>query len=662
MVRPDARSRAPRAGPGAIRRRADRDGDAKMADLTVKGAASSNRIGKKPPTGPAATTARPGRNAAGTRKDLTTNGSRREVIRKAAAAGAHGDVSMREARTTPRGTLVDLTIDGWKLSRAANNSDAGFKSLVQWLEKKASMRLGKRNTRINKSRLDADTVTISVPSADASAYERMNGYDWAGAKLTIKRVGGSGSQSNHSPASSSGAEQTKAMLRGVLERRWNPETKFLDLSALGTDAELQASDMFGKASTTQKFFPALMKVLDLSFNSTKERDEAIEGVSLASNDLEDLKIVSTLSQSLPNLINLDLSHNKFATLASLEIWRHRFKKLQHLIVFGNPIEQNEPNAAAEIISWFKNLRMLNQVQVRSEEDIKNQNNVANIPFPIRTPHFQDEDGIVEAFIRNWFAGFDADRPALARMYYDEHSEFSIALNTQAPRDPLDAGKPQTQEWASYIHGSRNLKKLTQLPARQKRLLRGTQAIIDGFAGLPKSQHPDLATEPQKWMIEAHLQPGIPDPINNTPGGVDGFFMSIHGEFTEPETGKMRSCDHAVYIGPGGSTGVRVVSHTITIRAYGGTQAFQATAGASTPPMPAADAATSDGLPQLPAHLNIEMAEQMCAELTKRTGLTLGLSHQCLTTANWDFDAALAVFQTHKASLPATSYIGGVPLM
>lgn len=651
MVRPDTRARAGRgSGAGALRRRADRDGDAKMSDITVKGA-SASKIGKKPPTGPAAEK-RAARNPPGTRKDLTSATARRDLIRKAAA---QGDVPMRE---TKRPELVELTVEGWKESRAAGSSDRGHKSLIQWLEKKAGMRLGRKDTRIRRNRLEADTVVISVPSADAKAYERMNGYDWAGAKLSIKRVGGADQDSSQP---SSGAEETKAMLRGVLERRWNPEMKLLDLSALGADAELQATGIFGSSSTTAKFFPALMKVLDLSFNTTKERDEAIEAVSLANNELEDLKIVSTLSQSLPNLVSLNLSGNKFATLASLEAWRHRFKKLQHLILTGNPLDQNEPNAGPEIMKWFKNLRTLNNITVRSDEDIKNQNNVQNIPFPIRTPHFQDENGIVEGFVRNWFAGFDTDRPALARMYYDEHSEFSYALNTQAPRDPLDTEKPQSQEWASYIQGSRNLKRLTQLPARQKRLARGTQAIIDTFAAMPKTQHPDLATEPQKWMIESHLQPGIPDPINNTPGGVDGFFMSIHGEFNEPETGKKRSCDHAIFIGPGGSTGVRVVSHTITIRAYGGAQAFQATAGVSTPPMLAADAAGNDGLPQLPEGVTIELAEQMCTELTKQTGMTLMFSSDCLREAGFNFDAALAMFQNVKATLPAAAYINGAPI-
>ncbi|KAF2217544.1 hypothetical protein CERZMDRAFT_63698 [Cercospora zeae-maydis SCOH1-5] len=610
-----------------------------------------NKIGKKPPTGPAADK-RTARTPAGTRKDLTSATARRDLIRKAAA---QGDVSMRETKGLK---LVELTVQGWKASRVAGHSDGGYKSLIQWLEKKAGMRLGRKDTRIRRDRLDADAVVISVPSADAKAYERMTGYEWAGTKLDIKRVGDAGQDSSQP---SSGAEETKAMLRGVLERRWNPETKLLDLSALGADAELQATGIFGTSSTTAKFFPALMKVLDFSFNTTKERDEAIESVSLANNELEDLKIVSPLSQSLPNLSNLDLSNNKFASLASLEAWRHRFKKLQHLVITGNPLDQNDPNAVHEIMKWFKNLRVLNGVQVRTDEDIKNQNNVQNIPFPIRTPHFQDENGIVEGFIRTWFAGFDTDRPALARMYYDEHSEFSYALNTQAPKDPLATEKTQNQEWASYIQGSRNLKRLTQLPARQKRLARGTQATIDAFAAMPKTQHPDLATEPQKWMIESHLQPGIPDPINNTPGGVDGFFMSIHGEFTEPGTGKKRSCDHAIYIGPGGSTGVRVVSHSIIIRVYGGTQAFQATAGAQTPPMPAADAAGNDGLPQLPKGVTIELAEQMCAELTKQTGMTLMFSSDCLREAGWNFEAALAMFHNVKATLPAAAYINGAPL-
>jgi nuclear RNA export factor len=616
-------------------------------DVAVKG---RSKIGKTPPTGPAASR----RDPAGTRgkNGILSGNAQRAILRSAAS----GDVSMKEGRAPRGGGIVDLKVENYQKSKAANGADGGITTLKHWLERKAGMRLGRRDVKIKKSQLDGDTLVISVPSVDARAYERMDGYDWAGAKISIKRADGTSSEANKP---SSAAEETKAMLRGVLERRWNPDAKLLDLSALGVDPELQANNMFDQKSTTSKFFPALMRVLELSFNNNQERDEAIQSVSLANNDLVDLKLVSTLSETLPNLLNLDLSNNKLENLDAMAIWRRRFRKLQHLVVSGNPLEQNDPTAAAELVKWYENLRMLNNVQVRTEEDIKNKNNITNIPFPIRSPLFQDEGGIAETFIRTFFAGYDTDRTALAQMYYDDNSEFSFALNTAAPRDPAGTEKTEKQEWDRYIKGSRNLKKISQLPARQNRLFRGAKAVSDAFAELPVTKHPDLATESSKWLIEAHIQPGLPDPLNNSPAGVDGFFISIHGEFKETETGKRRSADHAFYIGPGGSTGVRIISHTMTIRAYGGSQAFQPVP--NTPPLPAVEAATSDGVPQLPAGISVELAEQMVNELTKQTGMTLQYSSDCLTQTGWNFDGALAAFQSVKANLPPAAFVNGVPV-
>lgn len=493
-------------------------------------------------------------------------------------------------------------------------------------------------------------MLITVPSVDAKAYQRMDGYEWAGAKLSIKREGAPGEEKD------SKTEDVKAMLRGVLERRWNPDTKVLDLTALGQDPDLKASSMFDKSSTTSKFFPALMRILELSFEKPQERDEAIAGVTLANNALENLEIVKDLSRTLPNLQNLDLSNNNFANLAALDLWKRRFKKLQNLILSGNPLEQSEPNFATEIMKWYPSLMILNGVQVRTEEDVKNQNHMTNMPFPVRSPQFQDEGQIAETFIRNWFLGFDNDRPQLAQVYYDEKSEFSLAVNTAATRDPAGKTSTEPQEWGEYIKFSRNLKRLNHLGSRVSRVYRGPKAVAELFAQLPKTQHPALE-ESTKWMIESHIQPGIPDPTGASPGGVDGFFVSIHGEYEELETKKKRSMDHAIYIGPGGSMGVRVVSHTVTVRAYGGDQAFLPII--STPPMPAADPSIADGMPQLPAGISIEIAEQMVNELSKQTNMNLQASHDCLTQTAWNFDAALQAFQNVKANLGPEFFLNGV---
>lgn len=476
--------------------------------------------------------------------------------------------------------------------------------------------------------------------------------------MAIKRAGaaaGGGKQI------SSEAGQIKAMLRGVLERRYNSELKLLDLSALGQDEELKSQAIFDKKSTASKFFPAMMAVLTGVFDTLSELYTAIVSVSLANNDLTEISAVSSLSETLPKLQNLDLSGNKLENLATLHIWRKRFFTLQHLVVTGNPLEQNEPNFAAELTRWYPNLRMLNGVQVRSEDEIANKNK--NIPFPPRSAIFLDEGGIAEGFVRNWFLGFDTDRKALAEMYYDDKSDFSYALNTSAPRDPAATQRTEKQEWDHYISNSRNLKKISQLPARQKRAFRGSQAVGEMFASLPATKHADLATEASKWLIEAYPQPGLPDPTGQSPSGVDGFCINVHTEYDEVDPsngqlGKKRSVDHVFMIGPGGPTGVRIVSHMFTVRAYGGAQAFEISASPAGPPSPpsAVVAAPLEPPAQLPSGLTIEIAEQMVVELTNRTKMTLEYSKNCLEQTTWNFDAALAAFENVKASLPADAFV------
>ncbi len=483
----------------------------------------------------------------------------------------------------------------------------------------------------------------------------MNGYEWAGANVGIERVDGSATD-----AVKSEAEKTKAMLRGVLERRYNFESKVLDLSALGQDEELSKNHIFDKSSTTRKIFPALMRVLELSFDTEAERHAAITGVSLANNGLVDLVDVTTLSQTLPRLHNLDLSNNAFKSLSSLQNWRKRFYHLQHLILAGNPLEQAEPDFPAEIVKWYPNLRMLNNVQVRTDEEIAKKSGPAELPFPIRTALFQDEGGIAETFVRTFFAGFDSDRAQLASHYYDEQSDFSFAVNTQAPRDPNAVETTEKQEWDSYIKGSRNLKKISHLPARQNRHFRGAKAVADAFATLPTTKHPDLASEAKKWLIEAHIQPGVPDISGQSPAGVDGFMITVHGEFDEVDTTgqakKKRSFDRTFIIGPGGASGVRVVNDLLTVRAYGGSQAFEPDnfEGWSTESAQQ-NGNTVEAVPQLPAGLTIEVAEQMVAELTRQTSMTLAYSKECLEQVGWDFQKGLEAFASVKANLPADAF-------
>ena len=55
-------------------------------------------------------------------------------------------MTMKEVRVTAtKGGLVELKITGWDKSKASSNADGGASSLIQWLEKKGSTKLGSRN-------------------------------------------------------------------------------------------------------------------------------------------------------------------------------------------------------------------------------------------------------------------------------------------------------------------------------------------------------------------------------------------------------------------------------------------------------------------------------------------------------------------------------------
>lgn len=494
-----------------------------------------------------------------------------------------------------------------------------------------------------------------MPAEDAGAVLRLDGWQWAGVNVKVERIGGGADAPGGSKT-----EQTRDLIKGVLERRYNIENKFLDLSTLRQDEKLKEQAVFNVKSTASKFFPAMMRVLEGAFETPKDKDDAVLSVSLADNELTDLTAMSSLSQTLPKLKNLDLSNNKFEKLSQLSVWKKRFLNLEQLILSGNPLEQMEPDYANQVIQWYPNLRSLNGIQVRTEEDIANRSKTPDLPFPIRSPAFQDEGGIAENFIRTFIHGFDTDRAGLATLYYDEQSDFSYSVNTAAPRDPSSTETTEKQEWGDYIKNSRNLKKITQLPARQNRMFRGAQAVSDVFATLPRTKHADLAAEAKKYMIEAHIQPGVPDPTGASQVGVDGFFISIHGEFDEVDnaTGqpkKKRSFDRTFILGPGGQSGVRVVNDILTVRAYGGAQAFDSdnfegwNGSAATAPAP-------EGVPQLPAGLSIEMAEQMCHELQKQTRMTIGYAKECLEQVNWDFATSLQAFESVKANLPPDAFV------
>lgn len=533
-------------------------------------------------------------------------------------------------------------------------------------------------------------MIISVRSDQAHSVNRINGYEFIGSKLSIKMLSDNAAIAKTSEKPEYQSQSTadiKVKMTLFLNKRYVPDAKVLDLSRLRSDPDLVAMGMFESPTTEAKVFPALMKVCELTHESVEKRSEAIKSVTLANNELRNITTVTTLSQTFPQLLNLDLSNNHISDFDDLIAWRWKFRDLDFLDLSNNPICTN-PAFKETMMKWYPKLRSLNQTMVRTTEEVAAINRA---PIPVVGPHFQDQSNIAENFVKGFFVGFDNDRENIVRGIYDAHSTFSLNVNTTMPK-ALQGGS--TSGWDYYIRKSRNLTKLTQLTARMTRLYTGVDQILEAWKALPTTRHPDIMGSPQDWLIECHALPTLPNYMVTPVSGVGGLIITVHGKFDELDSvsGKVvhtRSFDRVFTLGPGnGIGGLRVNNDVLTLRHYGGSGAWipdgaapvtHAAAPISQPVVPSvpaggvipsvAPSAVPSAVPSIdPAHAQAHpqakagygvalpgkpetqvKQEQAVLQVSFQTNMTLEYSEMALSGNGWDIDAALKDFERLKVS-------------
>lgn len=483
--------------------------------------------------------------------------------------------------------------------------------------------------------VDGSTLFIQVSKDDVPNFLHLDGFTYGpnSAKLAIAESDKPWPKKKAQLTEQ--AAQTKEKLKGILFNRYNVETRILDLSALGQDQVLVSMGLFERSNTAEKAFKALVYISDSQFDTAKAKAEAIQGVSLASNGLSTIAPVFDLAETFPQLKMLDLSNNQIENLRQLTRWRQRFRSLENLVMVGNPIETQEPNYKTELMQWFPNLQFLNGQQVRTAEEIAARDAATRPqPIPQAGPDYRDSDGVGETFLRTFIPLYDTDRAALLATFYDEESRFTLSVVNN--KIPADAPVPA---WQPYLKFSRNMARITVDAARTQRLFEGSATISDLWKQLPATRHPDLIDQ-SKYIIDCHAIPGIVDPTGQSPGGVGGLIITIHGQFEEADkdsqkTG-MRSFSRTLVIGPGrpGRNAIRVVSDMLMLRAFTPVPLFTAVVGIDVQ----------------------ERRKQMVIELTNRTKMTFDYSQMCLEGVDWDFEKALVAFEEKKVCCSTYFYV------
>ncbi|KAL2213544.1 hypothetical protein CC79DRAFT_1362355 [Sarocladium strictum] len=599
-----------------------------------------------------ATTRRSTRNTAGGSSRGGKSTSTRSASKVAEAVQRHlktgdGELDARISQSSdrkksrPAPNLTWLRVRGLKESKASRNPDGGLSDLLAFLERKAgSFTSGrrKRAIKVKKSRVAGDFVFIASSPEDAEEFLKLNTFQFASAPLEV--VEADSLENPNKATESPETQQLREKLQLILGQRYLAPNKLLKLDSLATDPELVALGMFENRDRALKTFKGLMAICDSRFQSSKEKREAIESISVASNNIDDVIQVESLATTFPQLKNLDISGNQIAKIEGLQRWKGKLRELETVYLSGNPIEAADSTLQSTLLQWFPNLQIINGVQVRTGEEVAAAKAAAGPkPIPQSGPDFRDVNGIGENFLLEFFTAYDGDRPGLASRLYDEGSQFSLAVDTHSVRDP---SAPAPLPWKSYIPFSRNLSKITTQNARFQRLFKGTNVIHELWAKLPPTRHPSIKDEMSKYIMDCHPLQGLVDPTGQNPLGVDGLILTVHGEFDEYDApsdsmGK-RSFSRTFLLGPGmpGKSTIRVVSDMLSLRAFN--------------PLPNVHGTDSQPVapPQAP---NQAMLEELC----KRTGMTPEYSEMCLSQVGWDFDKALVMFEEKKTQLPPEAF-------
>ena len=452
----------------------------------------------------------------------------------------------------------------------------------------------------------------------------------AGAKLSVTETQEAWPRKAEQSHLTQSAADAKEKLKNVLFTRYNVATRILDLSSLGQDQVLVSMGLFEQRTTAEKAFKALMVIADSQFETAQAKADAIQGVSLAGNQLNDITPVFDLAEYFPRLKMLDLSNNQFEHSRRLFSWSDKFRGLENLVLTENPICSRQPDYQTEILQWFPRLQILNGVQVRTAEEIEAKLRASRPnPIPQVGSDFRDVDGVGEGFLRTFFPLYDADRASLISTFYDEDSKFTLSVVTHSPKESSVTPLP----WQPYLRFSRNMVKIQTSAARSQRLFEGAQVVADLWRTLPVTKHPDLSDH-TKYIIDCHPLPGLVDPTGQSRSGVSGLIVTAHGEFDEadPSTNQVgkRSFSRTFILGPGrpGRNAIRVISDLLSLRAWN--------------PVPA---------PGAPAAVDPEeQKKQMIIEVSKRTNMTLEYAELCLRGVDWDFDKALAAFEERRVRI------------
>ncbi|EGN98717.1 hypothetical protein SERLA73DRAFT_181326 [Serpula lacrymans var. lacrymans S7.3] len=476
--------------------------------------------------------------------------------------------------------------------------------------------------------------------------------------------------------------------REFVNRRWNPEARFLNLERMMDDSELQKHNLLPPGAPGSS-----LREASVIFKLASHLKPSVQTLSLANNNIGGGQLLSTLAHYLPKLANLSLQNNSLRQWRDIDFISGRKGKLEHLrelILLGNPLRDTDiqhgrgDKYKSDVSRRFPSLVMLDQEAIAAIAfDAPGPSSAPAAPkrptattFPCEmAPSFIAgvEGSIVSNFLMRFFPMFDDQRSNLVDVYHPT-ATFSYSINTVIPTRARMQGLHSSKElpnqkkleWAPWLSGgsggSRNLSRMGGGMDKMVNSLHiGSEEVLRSMMDLPKTKH-DVAGASEKFCVDAW-------PVGQGEGM--NLFIAVHGQFTEAPSQGVRSFDRSFVLAPAppGSRAklngwdVMVLSDQWVIRAYSSYEAWQpgpmrVQAGEVLPaqpqtalPAPAAQAQLQEALSAFS-----EPQRMLIMQTCQRTGLNVKFAVDCLQNNAWDLDRAIANFEQVKGALSREAFL------
>uniref|UniRef100_A0A182NMU6 NTF2 domain-containing protein n=1 Tax=Anopheles dirus TaxID=7168 RepID=A0A182NMU6_9DIPT len=429
-------------------------------------------------------------------------------------------------------------------------------------------------------------------------------------------------------------EQLKARMKQAMVKRYNPQTKGLNLEKFHADPDL--SDIFCALFRP----PIILAAIDIIAEHIPE----IEALNLNDNKLYMLDHLKMMATKMPNLRVLYLARNRIPYVNTLDSLKGL--KLVELNLEDNPLRQRYDDNTlyvSEVRKRFPKIIKLDNIDLPPpisfdvpEDDMK---------LPVAKASFLCDNGgadFVRQFLEQYFAIYDSDNRQPLLEAYHEHAMFSLTANTYQ--------QSNQQKLGAYMSGNRNLKHKTDLDSRCRSLKHGRLQVVSYLSTLPPTKH-DLQT----FAVDLTLF---------TPHMI---LMTVTGVFKERKENinaeLVRSFQRSLVIVPsaGGFCIRNETVHVTSATRLQENNCFKPLTGLGAAASVSTAAAAPSGTVPPVGSTNLpddNTKLQMIQALAVQTNMNAEWSKRCLEETNWDYQRAEFAFsELHKQNrIPPEAFI------